>query len=229
MVQTTANRGEHPCFSEGPGTVAGIIRLPVAPGCNMNCRFCTRQDSARTMAGTSVRVLAPEGAVDRVAALIDNGNPPARVEIAGPGEPLVNAATFTVLTKLHWLYLDLPLSVWTNGLLLPERLDELVRGGVSSLTISINAVSLETAGQLHDWIIYRGRRLEGREAAEVLLHQQWRGLENAIETGLSVSVCSVVLSGVNEQEVPLIEKRARELGADSVRTIPLPSGQKFLS
>lgn len=229
MVQTTANRGNHPCFSEGPGAGAGILLLPVAPGCNLGCRFCTRRGDGQTVSGTSVRVLAPEGAVDRVAALIDNGNPPARVEIAGPGEPLVNAATFTVLTKLHWLYPDLPLSVWTNGLLLPERLSELVRRGVSALTVSINASAPATAEQIYERIIYRGRRLEGCEAAEVLLHQQWSGLANAVEAGLSVTVCSVVLPGVNLQDIPLIEKRARELGADSVRTVPFPSGQKFLS
>jgi nitrogen fixation protein NifB len=195
----------------------------------MSCRFCTRQDSAQTLAGTSVRILAPESAVDRIAALIDNGTPPAGVEIAGPGEPLVNAATMTVLTKLHWLYPDLPLSVWTNGLLLPERLSELVRRGVSTLTVSINASVPATAEQIYEWIIYRGRRLEGREAAEVLLHQQWSGLANAIEAGPSVTVCSFILPGVNEQDIPLIEKRARDLGADSVRTVPFPSGQKFHS
>ena len=208
MELTTANRGYHPCFSEEPGTGPGILRLPVAPGCNMNCRYCT---------GTSIRVLTPEGAIDLVASLVDGGTSPAGVEIAGPGEPLVNAPTLTVLTKLHWLYPDLPLSVWTNGLLLPERLDELVRSGVRSLTVSIHAASHDTIRHIHDWIIYRGRRLEGREAAEVLLYQQWRGLENAIEAGLSVSVFSVVLSGVNAHEVPLIDKRARSLGVDSVR------------
>ncbi len=229
MAQTAANRANHPCLSGRPGTGSGMLRLPVAPGCNMHCCFCARRGDSQAGEGTSVRILTPEGALDRVAALIDDGTPPAGVEIAGPGEPLVNAGTLTVLTKLHWLYPDLPLSLWTNGLLLPERLDELVRRGVTSLTVSINAASHETAGQFHGWIIYHGRRLEGREAAEVLLHQQWSGLANAIEAGLSVSVWSVVLPGVNEHEVPLIEKRARELGADNVRAVPLPSGQNFIS
>lgn len=162
-------------------------------------------------------MLTPGGAVDRVAALIDAGTPPAGAEIAGPGEPLVNAATFTVLGKLRWLYPDLQLSVWTNGLLLPERLGELVGSGVSSLTVSIDAATPATAERVHEWIIHRGRRLEGRESAALLLAQQWNGLANAIEAGLAVTVCSLVLPGVNEADIPRIEKQARELGAACVR------------
>jgi nitrogen fixation protein NifB len=166
-------------------------------------------------------ILTPEGAVDRVAALVDAGNPPARVEIAGPGEPLANAATSVVLRKVHWLYPDLPLSVWTNGLLLPDRLGELMDAGMRSLTISINAVKPETAERIYEWIIYRGRRYEGSAAADLLLNQQWIGFINAIEAGLTVTVYTLSIPGVNENEIPQIATRARELGADGVRVSQL--------
>lgn len=213
----------HPCFSLEPPREPGLLRLPVAPGCNMRCSFCIRRqnEAGRGGAASLTSILTPNGAVDRVAARVDAGGPPARVEIAGPGEPLANAATSVVLRKLHWLYPDLLLSVWTNGLLLPDRLGELVDAGVRSLTISINALRSETAGRIHEWIIYRGRRYEGREAADLLLHQQWTGLANAIEAGLSATVCSIGMPGVNEDEIPLIEKRSKELGADMVKVAQL--------
>lgn len=212
----------HPCFSLEPPHEPGLLRLPVAPGCNMRCSFCIRRrDEARRGVPSISGILTPEGAVDRVAARVDAGEPPARVEIAGPGEPLANAATPVVLRKLHWLYPDLPLSVWTNGLLLPDRLGELVGAGVQALTISINAVKPEAAGRIYEWIIYRGRRYEGREAADLLLYQQWIGLINVIEAGLAVTVCTVRIPGVNEDEMSLIENRARELGADGMMILPL--------
>lgn len=209
---------DHPCFSPGFPQEPGSVRLPVAPGCNMRCFYCVRTpgryDASR--AGSFTGLLTPDGAVDRVAALVDAGKPPVRVEIAGPGEPLANAATSVVLRKIHWLYPDLLLSVWTNGLLLPDRIGELVDAGVRSLTVSINAVDPETAGRIYEWIIYRGRRYEGSAAADLLLNQQWIGLINTIEAGLAVNVYALSIPGVNDGEVPRVEKRARDIGADRV-------------
>lgn len=212
----------YPCFSLEPAP-QGVLRLPVAPGCNMRCRYCFRQADGPGSgdAGPFGAILTPEGAVDRVAHRVDANHPPDRVELAGPGEPLANAATFVVLRKLNWLYPDLTLSAWTNGLLLPDRLGELAVAGVRSLTVSIHAVAPETAAGIYDWIIYRGRRLSGREAAEFLLHQQWSGLANAIEAGLETVVSSVIIPGVNEKEISLIADRALELGVENVRSMPL--------
>ncbi len=209
----------HPCFLFEQPRQKDVLRLPVAPGCNMRCFFCIRrrEDAGPVSTRAFSGILTPDGAVDRVAVRVDANDPPGMVELAGPGEPLANAATSVALRKLHWLYPDLLLSVWTNGLLLPDRLDELVKAGVTSLTVSINAVKPGTAERIYEWIVYRGRRYEGREAAALLLHQQWTGLANAIEAGLSATVYTVSIPGVNEGEIPLIEKHAADLGADSVR------------
>jgi len=56
---------------------------------------------------------------------------------------------------------------------------------------SSNAITPETAEKIYAWIIYHGRRYEGRSATELLLANQWHGLKLAIDAGLIVKVNTV--------------------------------------
>jgi nitrogen fixation protein NifB len=219
----------HPCFSEEAHRRFGRAHLPVAPACNIQCRYCVRKfDCANeSRPGITSRVLTPDEAIDRTRALIERSDRLSVVGIAGPGDPLVNAPTYVVLRHINWEYPDLTLCVSTNGLLLPDRLEQLIASGVRSLTVTINAVSPETAEKIYSWVIYKGRRYEGREAAELLLANQWRGLNNAIDAGLIIKVNSVFIPGVNDHEIPLIAERAGKLGADIMNVLPLIPQAEF--
>jgi len=219
----------HPCFSEEAHTRFGRAHLPVAPGCNIQCRYCIRKyDCANeSRPGITSRVLTPDEAVDRTRALIERSDRLSVVGIAGPGDPLVNATTYVTMRKIHWEYPDLTLCVSTNGLLLTDRLDQLLASGVRSLTVTINAVTPETAEKVYAWVIYQGRRYEGREAAELLLAKQWQGLANAIDAGLIVKVNTVYIPGVNDAEVPFIAEKAGRLGADLMNILPLIPQAEF--
>jgi nitrogen fixation protein NifB len=219
----------HPCFSEEAHERFGRVHLPVAPACNIQCRYCVRKfDCANeSRPGISSRVLTPEEAVDRAHALIERSDRLSVVGIAGPGDPLVNAPTYVTLRHINWEYPDLTLCLSTNGLLLPDRLDQLVSSGVRSLTVTINAVTPETAENIYSWVIYKGRRYQGRAAAELLLMNQWRGLAAAIDAGLIVKVNTVFIPGVNDHEIPLIAERAGKLGADLMNIMPLIPQAEF--
>jgi nitrogen fixation protein NifB len=213
----------HPCFTEEAHTRFSRAHLSVAPACNIQCRYCIRKfDCANeSRPGITSRVLTPEEAVERTRALVDRSERLSVVGIAGPGDPLVNAPTYVTLRQIHWEYPDLTLCVSTNGLLLSDRLEQLLSSGVRSLTVTINAVTPETAEKVYSWVIYKGRRYEGREAAELLLRNQWQGLQNAIEAGLITKVNTVFIPGVNDCEIPLIAERAGKLGADIMNILPL--------
>jgi nitrogen fixation protein NifB len=172
-------------------------------------------------------VLTPDEAVDRTRALVDRSDILSVVGIAGPGDPLLNAPTYVTMRKIHWEYPDMTLCISTNGLLLTDRLEQLIASGVRSLTVTINAVTPETAEKIYSWIIYRGRRYEGREAAGLLLAKQWQGLANAIESGLIVKVNTVFIPGVNDVELPFIAEKAGRLGADLMNILPLIPQAEF--
>lgn len=213
----------HPCFSKEAHHRFGRIHLPVAPRCNVQCRYCLRKfDCANeSRPGVSTMILNPAEALERVRVLVERNDRITVIGIAGPGDPLANDATFEVLSGIHREFPDLTLCVSTNGLLLPERLDDLVKCGVRSLTITINAVTPETAEKIYAWVYYKGRKYAGREAAEYILCNQARGLRNAIDAGLMVKVNSVLIPGINNIEIPLIAWLAGQKGADIMNIIPL--------
>ncbi len=62
------------------------------------------------------------------------------VGIAGPGEPLANSATFETLKRVKKEFPEMILCLSTNGLLLPEKIKELVEIGVSHVTVTLNTL-----------------------------------------------------------------------------------------
>jgi nitrogen fixation protein NifB len=219
----------HPCFSKEAHYKFGRIHLPVAPTCNIQCRYCIRKyDCANeSRPGITSKVLAPSEALERVRALVERNDRLSVVGIAGPGDPLANDATFETMKAIHREFPELILCVSTNGLYLSDRLEDLVKSGVRSLTITINAVMPETAEKIYSWVLYRGRRYTGRDAAECLLCNQWRGLRNAIDAGLIAKVNSVLIPGVNDGEIPLIAWLAGGKGADLMNIMPLIPQAEF--
>ncbi len=214
---------QHPCFSESAHHKFGRIHLPVAPACNIQCKYCIRKfDCANeSRPGITSKVLTVDESLERVRTLVDRSEKLSVVGIAGPGDPLANSSTFDVMSAVHREFPELILCISTNGLLIPDRLETLLKTGVRSLTITINAVSPETAEKIYAWIIYEGKRYEGREAAERLLYAQWRGLNNAIDAGFIVKINTVYIPGTNDTDIPLIARKAGEWGADIMNILPL--------
>jgi nitrogen fixation protein NifB len=213
----------HPCFSKEAHGRFGRIHLPVAPACNIQCRYCTRKCDCvnESRPGVCSVVLNPEEALYRVAALVERDENLTVVGIAGPGDPLANDATFETFSRINRMYPDLVLCVSTNGLCLPDRIDDLVKAGVRGLTITINGVGPETVEKVCSWVNYRGKRYTGIEAAELLYANQWRGLTNAVDAGLTVKVNTVLIPGVNDADIPYIAWLAGSKGADIMNVLPL--------
>ena len=219
----------HPCFSEEAHHRFGRIHLPVAPLCNIQCRYCVRKyDCANeSRPGITSRVLNHREAVERVRMLVERNERISVVGVAGPGDPLANDATFEVLSSISREFPELILCVSTNGLLLTDRLAELMKCGVRSLTITMNAVTPETAAKIYSRVSFRGKRYTGREAAECLVCNQTRGLRNAIDAGFFVKVNTVFIPGVNDAEMPLIAWLAGMKGAELMNIIPLIPQAEF--
>jgi len=221
--RTSDIRGSHPCFSKEAHGKFGRVHLPVAPACNVQCRYCIRKyDCANeSRPGITSRVLRPADALERVRVLMDRTKNISVVGIAGPGDPLANDATFETLSRVHREFPDLTLCVSTNGLCLADRIGDLLSAGVRSITITMNALTHMVAEKVYSWALYRGRALHGREAAETIVQSQQRGLINAIDTGFMVKINTVYIPGVNDVEIPLIAWFAGVKGADIQNIIPL--------
>lgn len=218
---------DHPCFG-GDHSKAGRIHLPVAPGCNIKCGFCERKfDCANeSRPGVTSRVLTPAQGVERVrlvkAHMEKAGGAQLKVVgIAGPGDPLANPKTFETFTLVREAFPEMTLCLSTNGLRLPEMLDQLLEADIHSLTITINALTPETGAKVYEWIRVDGQRLSGEEAAKILLRQQFKGVEMAARAGLLVKINHVYIPGVNDHETLELAVKVRELGASMMNIIPV--------
>lgn len=218
---------DHPCFG-GDHSRAGRIHLPVAPGCNIKCGFCERKfDCANeSRPGVTSKVLTPEQAVKRVELVKlhmekQGGAQLKVVGIAGPGDPLANPKTFETFKQVREAFPDMTLCLSTNGLRLPEKIDQILEADVHSLTVTINALTPETGARVYEWINYAGTKIRGKEAAEILLMQQLKGVEMAVKAGLMVKVNHVYIPGFNDHETLDLAVKVRELGAEMMNIMPV--------
>jgi len=218
----------HPCFSREAHHKYGRIHLPVAPACNIQCRYCVRKfDCANeSRPGVSSRVLTVGEALERLQAVVNRDERIFVVGIAGPGDPLANPATYDLLHAVRREFPGLHACVSTNGLLLPDRLDDLLNAGLEALTVTINTFHQEKAAEIYARVRYKGTWLTGREAGERLVRNQWRGVREATAAGLLVKVNTILIPGINEEEIPLIAETAGRMGADMMNiTALIPQGE----
>lgn len=221
---------QHPCFQETCHGQFGRIHLPVAPKCNIQCAFCDRKYDCvnESRPGVASKVITPEEALQRTAQALA-AEPRIRVAgIAGPGDPLANPETFETLTLLRKAYPDLILCTSTNGLVLEEKLEELLAAGLDTLTVTINAISVDTAEKIYEsvGISSRGRIAGKKVQLQEFLGHQRAGLMKSCESGLTVKVNTVLIPGINESEIGEIAQMAQKAGAAVMNVMPLiPCGK----
>ena len=142
--------------------------------------------------------------------------------IAGPGDPLANPArTFATFRGLAEKAPDLKLCLSTNGLALPEQIDELAKYNIEHVTITINCVDPEVGAKIYPWIFWDNRRIRGRAAAKILIAQQQKGLEMLVARGILVKVNSVLIPGVNDQHLKEVSRIVKAKGAFLHNVTPL--------
>lgn len=215
----------HPCFG-GNHHKNGRMHLAVAPRCNIKCGYCSRRHDCanESRPGVTSRLLTPDEAIIKVREVMASpivGPVIKVIGIAGPGDPLANEETFETFRMVREEFPHLMLCMSTNGLLLPESIDRLYEMGLHSLTVTINALNPEVGARIYRYVMYHGTCYTGVEAAGILIANQFEGLKRAGELGLTIKVNSVLVPGVNDDQIPLIAARVKALGVFVMNIMPL--------
>ncbi len=215
----------HPCFG-GNHHKNGRMHLAVAPKCNIKCGYCSRRHDCanESRPGVTSRILTPAEGLEKVREVMASellGPIIKVIGIAGPGDPLANEETFDTFRMIGEEFPHLIKCMSTNGLLLPESIDRLNDLGLHSLTVTINALDPLVGARIYSYINYHGRRYTGVEAAHILIANQLEGLRQAAEYGMTIKVNTVYIPGINEEQVPLIGKKVKEMGAFVMNVMPL--------
>ncbi len=213
----------HPCFDKESHYRTGRIHLPVAPRCNIKCRFCSRRHDCanENRPGVTSRVISPVQALELVRKVAAQDNCIRVVGIAGPGDPLANEATFETFRLVHREFPELIKCLSTNGLLLLDKLDDLLEVGVNSLTVTVNALTPWVGERIYSYVNYQKKVFSGQDAATLLRCNQLLGIDMAIKSGLRVKVNSVLIPEINEEELPELARVLRGFGVQLMNIVPL--------
>lgn len=216
----------HPCYSEEAHHHYARMHVAVAPACNIQCNYCNRKYdcSNESRPGVVSQKLTPEQAVKKVVAVASEIPQMTVLGIAGPGDSLANPAkTFRTFQLLQEQAPDIKLCMSTNGLALPDMVDEICKYNIDHVTITINMVDPEVGAQIYPWIFYKHKRWTGRDAAKILTERQLEGLEMLTSRGVLTKINSVLIPGVNDEHLIEVNRAVKSRGAFLHNIMPLIS------
>ena len=222
----------HPCFDESAKHKYSRVHLPVAPKCNIQCNFCDRQYDCinESRPGVTSVVLSPGQALVYLGKVMERIPNVSVMGIAGPGDPMANPVeTLETLSLVRKQYPDMLLCLATNGLVLPQYVDQLAQLAVSHVTVTVNAVDPDIGAQIYAWVRDGRYILRGVEAAKLLLNRQIEGIKLLKSKGITVKINFILIPGINDGHSGHVAKMVSSLGADIFNCMPLipSSGSVF--
>jgi nitrogen fixation protein NifB len=216
----------HPCYSEEAHHHYARMHVAVAPACNIQCNYCNRKYdcSNESRPGVVSQKLTPDQAVKKVVAVASEIPQMTVLGVAGPGDALANPKkTFDTFRMLQEQAPDIKLCLSTNGLALPQMVDEICRYNIDHVTITINMVDPEVGAKIYPWIFWEHRRVTGIEAATILHRQQMLGLEMLTARGVLTKINSVLIPGINDEHLVEVNRQVKQRGAFLHNIMPLIS------
>lgn len=217
------NLNDHPCFNKEAHHRFGRVHLPVAPRCNIQCKFCNRQFDCvnESRPGVTSAVLSPAQAMVYLEEVLKQKPHIRVVGIAGPGDPFANAAqTLDTCRRVRRRYPDMILCVATNGLNLQPYLDELAELNVSHVTVTVNAVDPAVGARIYSWMRIGKQVQRGDQGAAILLQRQLKAIEGLKARGILVKVNSIIIPGVNEDHIETVAEQMSALEVDLFNCMP---------
>lgn len=221
----------HPCYRAEAHGRFGRIHVAVAPRCNISCNYCVREFACanENRPGVTTRVVGVDEALRIVADAVRRDPRLTVLGVAGPGDALANEPTFELFERAGREFPELTFCLSTNGLLLLDRIDDVERLGIDTLTVTVNAIDPDIGARIYAHVRYRGRTYHGREGFELLSRHQLEGLRQAARRGIAVKVNTVLIPGVNDTHVQDVARLVRALGARTFNIIPMIPLGRFAS
>ncbi|NLI12687.1 MAG: nitrogenase cofactor biosynthesis protein NifB [Peptococcaceae bacterium] len=214
----------HPCFSFEASHKYARMHLPVAPHCNISCNYCNRKFDClhESRPGVTSEILSPEAALQKYKFVKDRLSNISVVGIAGPGDALANwEKTSLTVDLIKRSDPDVLFCLSTNGLMLPDYAREIIDLGIRHVTVTVNCLSPEIGEQIYRFVDYKGKRYKGGEGAGLVIENQLSGIKSLAVQGVAVKVNIVMIQGINDNHIPEVIKKVKDLGAFISNIMPL--------
>ncbi|WDC83516.1 GTP 3',8-cyclase MoaA [Caloramator sp. mosi_1] len=177
-------------------------RISITDACNLRCLYCMPNGYV----AKHYNFLSVEEIKNIVTALSKLGVK--RIRVTG-GEPLIRQDITEIIKTINEVKGIEDIGITTNGILLGEKIFDLVKYGLKRVNISLDSLKEE-----------RFKKLTGGDLNKVL-----DGLNKAVELGLIVKVNMIPIKGVNDDEIVDFINMTKNMNID-VRFIELmPIGE----
>ena len=227
-MQRTATMAEktqkHPCYSFDAHQKFARMHLPIAPYCNISCNYCNRKFDCvnESRPGVTSEILTPQAAYKKFARVSEKIPQLSVLGIAGPGDALANwQNTQETISLIRAENPQIVFCLSTNGLLLPEYAQQIVELGVTHVTVTVNCLDSAIGAKIYKYINFKGQNYEGEAGVKILIENQLTGIALLTSMGIIVKINIVMLSGINDQHIPKIVKKMKELGVYITNIMPL--------
>ncbi len=214
---------KHPCFNAKMRGLYGRVHLPVAPRCNIQCKYCNRKFDCvnESRPGVTSAVLTPSQAMAYLDLVLAEKKNISVVGIAGPGDPFANPIeTMETLRMIRKKHPHMILCVATNGLEIRRHIDELATLDISHVTITLNAVDPAVGRKIYSYIRHGKKLLRPETGFEILLGNQLEAIKRLKKKGITTKVNTIIIPGINEDHVEVVAEKMSELGVDILNCIP---------
>ncbi|GAA7286985.1 GTP 3',8-cyclase [Helicobacter pylori] len=161
--------------------VIDYIRVSVTKQCNFRCQYC--MPAAPLDFFDDEELLPLDNVLEFLKIAIDEGVK--KIRITG-GEPLLRKGLDEFIAKLHAYNKEVALVLSTNGFLLKKMAKGLKNAGLSRVNVSLDSLKSD-----------RVLKISQKDALKNALE----GIEESLKVGLKLKLNTVVMKGVNDDEI----------------------------
>lgn len=169
------------------GRNINYLRLSVTDLCNLRCIYCMPECGVQKLDHNKILSVEEieEIAINAVKLGIN------KIRLTG-GEPLVRKGIEDIVKKISAIEGIKEVCMTTNGVLLPQKIDELIENGLNRINISLDSLDKD---------LYKEITRGGDYDAAM------RGVDSVIKAGLMpLKINAVLIGGVNDSQIiPLTE------------------------
>ncbi|MCQ2715520.1 GTP 3',8-cyclase MoaA [Helicobacter pylori] len=161
--------------------VIDYIRVSVTKQCNFRCQYCMPATPLNFF--DNEELLPLDNVLEFLKIAIDEGVK--KIRITG-GEPLLRKGLDEFIAKLHAYNKEVALVLSTNGFLLKKMAKDLKNAGLSRVNVSLDSLKSD-----------RVLKISQKDALKNALE----GIEESLKVGLKLKLNTVVMKGVNDDEI----------------------------
>ncbi|WP_120828612.1 GTP 3',8-cyclase MoaA [Helicobacter pylori] len=161
--------------------VIDYIRVSVTKQCNFRCQYCMPATPLDFF--DDEELLPLDNVLEFLKIAIDEGVK--KIRITG-GEPLLRKGLDEFIAKLHAYNEEVALVLSTNGFLLKKMAKDLKNAGLSRVNVSLDSLKSD-----------RVLKISQKDALKNTLE----GIEESLKVGLKLKLNTVVMKGVNDDEI----------------------------